>query len=480
MDKKLLENSISAQMLENRTGENEDVTTDVVVVGSGFAGLSAAIAAALAGASVIVLEKRETCGGNSLVSGGTLTVAGSSIQAREGIEDSLELMEQDMLAAGKGLNDHALVKCVARESYPTLQWLTNEIGVRFQDRVDQFGGHSLPRNHTPDNASGAEIIEPLLVKAKELGVEIKTRMALCKLLTDAKVAVVGVEARDRTGCIQKFWANRGVVLATGGFAGDVEFRMLHNPQLTEAIDHTNQPETSAEALTAAIELGAQCLHMNEIQLAPWVSPDEKGYGVAPLLASYTVLAYGVAINPTTGKRFINELADRKLWTDTLFRIGHPCIGIADRAGVQNSGMEVEPYVGQGVIAKFEDLESLASAYLIPQAALHQTIERYNHYVARHRDEEFNKPLRERSKPLSPPYYSVRLWPKVHYTMGGLKIDTKARVIDRSDRPIARLYAAGEVTGGIHGACRLGGCAISECLIFGRIAGQNAAANISIS
>ena len=464
-------------MLEDRTGENGDATTDVIVVGSGFAGLSAAIAAARAGASVIVLEKRETCGGNSLVSGGTLTVAGSPIQAREGIEDSLELMERDMLAAGKGLNDRALVQCVARESYPTLQWLTNEIGVRFKDRADQFGGHSVPRNHTPHNASGAEIVEPLLAKARELGVEIQTQMALCKLLADAGGAVVGVEARDRMGRRPQFQASRGVVLATGGFAGDVAFRMLQVPQLAEAIDHTNQPDTTAEALIAAIELGAQSLHLNEIQLVPWVSPDEKGYGVAPLLASYTVLAYGVAIDPTTGKRFINELADRKHWTDALFRIGHPCIGIADRAGVQNSGMDVEPYVGQGAIAKFEDLESLASAYLVPQAALHQTIERYNHYVDRHRDEEFNKPLRERAKPLSPPYYGVRLWPKVHYTMGGLKIDTKARALDRGDRPIAGLYAAGEVTGGIHGACRLGGCAISECLIFGRIAGKNAATNI---
>ncbi len=459
-----------------------DIVTDVVIVGSGFAGLSAAIAAAQAGVSVILVEKEASCGGNSLVSGGVLTVVGSPIQTREGIADSFALLKQDMLTAGRQLNNVALVETMVQESYPTLQWLTEELGVKFKDRVDQYGGHSVPRNHSPETLSGSAILTAMLTQAKSLGVEIRTQTRLIRLLTTPAQTnttppmVTGVVVKTPDREIKQIGVNQGVVLATGGFSGDRTFLHQQAPHLPTGLDHTNVPHATAEALIEAIRIGAQGIDLDQVQLAPWVSPDETGYGIAPLFASYTVLAYGLAIDPVTGKRFINELADRKTWVDTLLTLGHPCIGIADTAGMENSGIDIEPYLAdRAVVKKFSTLSSLAAEYSIPDTALQQTLDRYNYFVGQlHEDRDFGKSLRDRAKPLNPPFYGVRLWPKVHYTIGGVKIDPQAQVLGVGDLPIAGLYAAGEVTGGMHGACRLGGCAMTECIVFGRMAGQNVA------
>ena len=464
----------------NDMAHTNNAIADVVVVGSGFAGLSAAIAAAEAGASVILLEKENHIGGNSIISGGTVTVVGSPIQAREGIPDSLTLLKSDMCQAGENRNNPLLVDQVIEQSYPTFEWLTNELGVKFKDRVDQYGGHSVPRNYTPEDVSGGAMITALLTKAKELGVEIRTQTCLSKLLvnsqTDTNKILTGVEVQTTqpSAPTQQIKVNQGVVLATGGFSGDTAFRQQYAPHLPPNLDHTNVPNTSASALIEAIRIGAECLDLDQIQLAPWVSPDETGYGIAPLFASYTVLAYGLAVDPVTGKRFINELSDRKKWTDRLLEIGHPCVGIADAGGMQTSGIDIEPHLDVGVVKKFDTLSSLAKAYQIPVEALEQTLRQYNTFVEQHQDPEFGKFIRDSAKPLTAPFYGVRLWPKVHYTMGGLKIDGRARVLGKDEHPIIGLYAAGEVTGGIHGACRLGGCAITECLVFGRIAGREAA------
>lgn len=456
--------------------------TDVAVVGSGFAGLSAAIAAARAGASVILVEKEKSCGGNSRVSGGTLTVVGSPIQKREGIADSFALLKQDMLTAGRQLNNAALVEVLIRESYPTLQWLTDELGVKFKDRVDRYGGHSVPRNHSPETISGSTILTAMLTQATALGVDIRTQTRLTQLLTKNSQAptspiVTGVIIKVREREMQQIEVKRGVVLATGGFSGDRAFLQQQAPHLPPDLDHTNVPNATAEALIEAMRIGGKGVDLEQVQLVPWVSPDETGYGIAPIFASYTMLAYGLAVDPATGKRFINELADRKTWVDTLLTIGHPCIGIADRVGMENSGIDIEPYLvdHRAVVKKFATLSSLAAEYDIPDIELQATLNRYNELVGSLReDREFGKSLCDRAQPLSEPFYGVRLWPKVHYTMGGVKIDTRARVLGVGDIPITGLYAAGEVTGGIHGACRLGGCAITECMVFGRIAGKNVA------
>lgn len=455
---------------------NWDAEFDVVIVGSGFAGLAAAVEAKNADASVIIIEKRQTCGGNSIMSDGLLAVAGTPVQQKEGIEDSPELMYQDMLKAGRNYNNPQLARIVAEQSNLTLKWLINDIGVQLKDRVDQSGGHSVPRTHTPYNTSGTAIIKPFVTKAKELGIEIKTQTFLTRLLQDQDGAVKGVEINkhNHNEATQYIRAKKGVVLATGGFAGDVKLRTHQDPRLTQDIDDTNRSHSTAEALLEAMNVGADSVHLDWIQVAPWTSPDERGYGIAPLFSSYTVFPYGVLIDPATGKRFVNELADRKTRTDAMLKLSQPCIGIADTQGMANSGQNIDPYLKRKVVRKFSNLEDLSTAYGLSCQVLRETLNCYNNYIENLLDEEFNKPIREYSQPIQPPYYAVRLWPKVHYTMGGLKINSQAQVMGLDNQPIQGLYAAGEVTGGIHGISRLGACAVTECLVFGRIAGKNVA------
>lgn len=457
--------------------------TDIVVIGSGFAGLAAAIEAKNAGSSVSILEKMKGFGGNSTISDGVIAAAGTQMQAGAGIEDSPELMYADMLKAGLSLNQPELVRTLTEACADVFQWTIDYLGVKYLDRIDQFGGHSVPRCYTPHNRSGSGIIRQQLLKVKELGMQVRTRVWLQNILKDADGRVCGVVVREgydyadsNSGVSRYIKARKAVILATGGFGNDIEFRTSQDPRLTPEIGSTNKFSTTGEALREAMRIGALPVHLSWIQLGPWASPDEKGYGCGPEFASYIAFAYGIMVDPATGGRFINELADRKIRADAILQIGHPCIGIADQTGVAGSGRDIKHCLRKGVVKKFERIDEIAAFYKIPAATLIATVTRFNRYVENRHDDEFGKPILSNARPLdNPPYFCVRLWPKVHYTMGGVLINSKAQVIDLSNRPIEGFYAAGEVTGGVHGACRLGSCAIADCLVFGRIAGRNAAA-----
>ena len=186
--------------------------------------------------------------------------------------------------------------------------------------------------------------------------------------------------------------------------------------------------------------------------------------------------YGLVVDPATGKRIVNELGDRRTLSDAMLAVGHPCVGISDSRAVDSQGWDISRALAKGVVRKFKRIDDLASAYDIPLKELEATIEKFNGFVRDKLDREFGKPILDDASELNrPPYYGIRLWPKVHFTMGGVRIDVQARVLDLDGLPIEGLFAAGEVAGGVHGACRLGSCAITECLVFGRIAGRNAAA-----
>jgi len=314
--------------------------------------------------------------------------------------------------------------------------------------------------------------------------KIRTKAFLQTILWDSKERICGVLIRDgyeypdaTSGTAKTIKARKAVVLAAGGFANDIELRTSQDPRLTRDIGSTNKYSTTGEALREALRIGAMPVHLSWIQLGPWASPDEKGYGIGPDFASYIAFPYGIMVNPETGSRFVNELADRKIRADAILNIGRPCIGIADQEGIKTSGHPIEHCLRKGVVKKFDQIHEIADYYRIPPHSLKNTIEQFNDYVRHRYDKDFNKPILTAAQPLKfPPYFCIRLWPKVHHTMGGVLINSKAQVLNLSLRPIKGLYAAGEVTGGIHGACRLGSCAIIDCLVFGRIAGRNAAAN----
>lgn len=461
--------------------------TDLIVLGSGIAGLSAAIEAGLSGASVIVFEKMKIPGGNSRISDGGLAAPNNYLQKTMGVADSPELFFKDMMKAGSGINYPHLVKIAADKAAEAVLFIRNDLGVKFQERLDRFGGHSVERCLTTINHSGSDIIKAQISKLKQLGIDIRTRHKMINFIVDKNGGVEGVEiasqynARDES-CkkIDRIRARRGVVLATGGFANDLQFRMLQNPFLNKSVKSTNHQGATAEGLLAALKINALPVHLSHIQMGPWGCEDESGYGKGARFASYCTYPFGILVDPFNGQRVVNEWGNRKERSDAILNTGHPCIGIVDLKGVKESEINLGNSLNQKKIIEFENLAELAGFYGIPFSPLEKTVKNYNSLIKKEKKDQFGKKLDHRAFPLKhPPFYGIRLWPKVHYTAGGIGINSNAQVINYYNQPIPNLYAAGEVCGGIHGASRLGSCALTECIVFGRIAGQQVAQNYSI-
>ena len=460
-----------------------DETVDVVVIGSGLAGLSAAIEANQAGAHVLVLEKMTITGGNTRISDGGVAAPNNYLQKAQGIDDSPEQFCSDMLRAGLGLNHPDLVAVVAEKAAEAIDWTRDTLGVVYKDRLDRFGGHSAARSLTTRSHSGADFTKAQCRILDQLGIEIRTGCRLERLLTDDGDSVCGVAVRSgyrfpdgKSGTLQYLHARQAVVLATGGFGNDIPFRMAQNPVLDDSVQSTNHRGATAEGLVAALAIKAAPVHLSWIQLGPWGCADEKGYGRASSFASYSVFPAGIVVDPATGQRIVNEWADRRKRSEAIFNTGHSCVGIVDAAGGELAADSLAHSLKRGTVKSFETLADIAAAYDMPADRLEKTVASYHELIKAKKSDPFGKPLSQGARLLStPPFYAIRLWPKVHYTSGGLRINTRAQVIDLDHRPISRLFAAGEVCGGIHGASRLGSCALTECIVFGRIAGQQAAA-----
>jgi len=461
---------------------------DVVIIGSGFAGLAAAIEARRTGSSVIVLEKMAVPGGNSTISGGLLAAAGSPLQAEGNIDDSPELMLADMLAAGRDFNHRHLARIVAEQSNETLLWTIHELGVKYKPRLTHLGGHSVPRTYSTANTSGSGIIKPMLVKCREMNIALRLKNFLSQFIVDESGAMEGIEVREdyifpnrESGSVKRIRAKKAVVLAAGGFSQDKEFRAIQNPMLTEDIECTNHRGATAESLIMALKANATPVHLSMIQLGPWASRDEEGFGVGSMFSMLAGFPYGILIDLITGDRFVNEQADRKLLVDAMLSCSEESIAIVDKMGVRHAST-LDQCLKRGVVRKYDTIEELAMANQVPLVNLKHTIDSYNAMIEQGRDDKFGKPLPKDLLPMRhPPYYSIRLVSKVHHCMGGIRINTQAQVLlIGTDKPIGRFYAAGEIVGGIHGASRLGSNAIPECLIFGRIAGGNAAGETSRS
>lgn len=457
-------------------------TYDVVVIGSGFAGLAAAIEAKNAGASAVVIEKMAVHGGNSIINGGDFCAPGTRLQKEAGVQDSPDLMYNDMMKAGLYLNHPELARTVADQAKDALEWCENYIGAKFT-RLNFHGGHSVKRANQTANASGSEVVNKMLGKARALGVEVQTRTKMVRFIANKDGRIVGIEVRtgykfpdEKSGKTAYIKARKAVILTSGGFSEDLKLRQIEDPRLTDKFGTTNQPGATGEALLAACMAGAMDVQMDWIQLGPWTSPDEKGFGHVPLFCERLV-GYGPMIDPVKGKRFFKETGNRKERADAIILLGHPVIIMGDSYSVpkQVFPRALEKGLESGAVKKFDTLEALAKNYNIPLSAFQQEIARWNSFVEKKKDDDFDCMIFKDARPTaSPPFFAARLWPKVHHTMGGLVIDKNAQVFGLDFKPLKGLYAAGEVTGGVHGAVRLGGVAMADCLVFGRIAGKNAA------
>lgn len=314
-----------------------DEEYDVIVVGTGFSGLAAAAKAAERGYKVLILEKMGRVGGNSVINGGGMAVPMNKYQKKHGIEDSGDKFIADCLKAGLGINHVEMLQTIVKRSNDALEFAL-KCGAKFQDvKPAWFGGHSAPRTLVTENMSGSGIIQPMAAFVEKLpGCKILTRAKMDDfVMSNDGTAVLGVTARinyrfdknllnddieNKSGEKKVYRAKKGVILASGGFAMDKVFRKMQDPRIAEDQDATNHDGATAGAMLKAFQIGAMPVHIDWIQQGPWASPDERGFGVAPLLTQQGLFVHGIAVDVRNGKRFMNEMADRKTRADAEYVI----------------------------------------------------------------------------------------------------------------------------------------------------------------
>ena len=304
-----------------------DESVDIVIVGSGFAGLAAAIEAHDAGSSVKIIEKMDKPGGNSWINGGQVATAGSALQKKQGIVDSPDLMFSDMMKAGLQLNYPHLARAVAEQSNAAVEWTMKRLGAEFKEHINTMGGHSVPRVLQTANGHGSEIVSKQVDALKKDGVVIELKTRLTRLVQDSTGRVVGIEVRKgceygvlESGTRKTIRAMKGVILASGGFSGDIRFRTTQAPELDGSFKTTNHPGANSEGLIAALRIGASPVQLDQIQLLPLTSPDDEGFGSANGFIAGAGMPLGLLIDPQTGKRFVSELANRKIQSDAIVAI----------------------------------------------------------------------------------------------------------------------------------------------------------------
>lgn len=493
--------SASAASLDAKASASPafDRTVDVLVIGSGFAGAAAALAAAEAGAEVEIVEKMAFAGGNSALSGGMMAVPGSSVQKKQGIEDSPEKLAADMLRIGQGLGDIELVLALCNDAADTFEW-TRRHGVVWNETLTGKGGHSAKRCMVTKEGTGQGILKPFYAELAQKGVRVRTKTFVSRILRDDpdptdpySGAVTGVELREGyvfgkpdSGELVRIGVRRGIVLAYGGFAADKAYRRRLDPKLSDDLKTTNQPGATSEMWREASRIGAQIIQADWIQCLPTCSPKEEGMGLATHFADIAGALYGCWVSSLTGARFASEFADRKVLTDAIIGVmakGGLALAVADANGVAEME-KVRPgllkkVLEAGVVTEHASPEALAKAYGMDPAAFEAGIRDYNALVRAGKDTAFGRPLEKAAKELAldrGPWYASVMSPKIHHCMGGVAVSAATEVLDVvTDRPIPGLYAAGECTGGIHGAVRIGACAVMDCLVNGRKAGAAAAA-----
>lgn len=460
-----------------------EIDTDIVIVGGGGAGLTAAVEATQAGSSVVVVEKNGFVGGNTILSGGIYNAPDPELQEPEGIEDSEELFYEQTYEAGDEVANPELVKVLTSQADDGLEWLKS-IGMEFRDDIGQGAGSLYPRTHTAVKPNGTGFIDAFMENLDESGnAQILTETtAEHIIMEDGKAA--GIKATNFDGSDLTINAKQGVVVTTGGFAKNpemvVEYKNAEKwPNLDEKTISTNLGSITGDGITMSEEVGADLVDMDQMQFLYLGIPDR-----GPITGVLDLQAEKVLFVNNEGERFVREDGRRDVISKAIFEQPGGTYWMVHSSDVLDfdtaKTVEQEDFkkvVGEGKYGwvQADTLEELAEKMDVPYENLKKSFDDYNKsFDDKVEEDEFGRtlftyPMKEG------PYAAVPRTPALHHTMGGLKIDERAHVLDKDGNPIPGLFAAGEVTGGIHGTNRVGGNAVVDLVVFGRIAGQNAAA-----
>ena len=457
-----------------------DETHEIVVVGAGGAGMAAAVKAAQTGAKdILVLEKLAFTGGNTLIAQGFINAADPVRQPRQGIKDSPENHMKQTLAAGDFRGDPERVKVLCDNAYGAITWLES-LGMKFKDNVIQIFGALYPRSHIPALPKGQGYGTVLTKAAKELGVQVHTGLGVTEIIREEQFAgrVIGVKVQPAKGPARFIRATKAVVLAAGGFSGNRYLRELHDPRV-KGLGTDNLPGSTGEVAMAAVRVGAYLVGMDFIQSTPGAPAGKK----MKLLLNFNV--NGSIYVDKRGNRIVNEGERRDVIRDAVLgtpeRYGYT---VCDNTNFMSYDAVNRKAIMEGI--KINEawtaptIRELAEKMGVDPDGLEKTIKRYNEvFVKNGRDDDFHKqPVNLTKRIEDGPFWACYTGMTVHHTMGGINTNVKAQALDWEGKVIPGLYAAGEITGGIHGTNRVGGNAVLDCFVFGQIAGENAAKEVA--
>ena len=444
--------------------EGESKAADIVVIGAGGAGMTAAIKAVQDGATnVVIVEKTAMAGGNTLRATGGLNAAETTFQDRDGIEDSIQLFIDDTMKGGKNINDPELVKYMAENSAEALYW-ANDLGADLTV-VGLFGGASVKRIHRPSDTSavGPVLVKTLLNKIEELKIPVLYNTKADAILTDDNGAVCGVKVTDENGT---YTINcKAAVLATGGFGANSEMVVQYKADLA-GFGTTNAASATGDGIAMGTAVGAATVDMEQIQTHPTVHPETQ------TMYTEAVRGNGAILVNKEGARFTDEMGTRDVVSAAILEQTDGQAWLVFDQAVRDSLKAIEGYISAGIVTEAATVEELATAIGADPATLKATMDKVAETVNTGAEDEFGRagmelPLTEAN------FYACLVAPAIHHTMGGLKINTEAQVLKEDGTAIPGLFAAGEVTGGVHGANRLGGNAVTDIVVFGRTAGASA-------
>ena len=449
----------------------EGQTYDVIVIGAGGAGMTAAMSAHDGGARVLLLEKMAVAGGNTVCAEGGMNACCTKVQEAEGIEDSVELFASDTFEGGHELGNMDLITFMCENSNAALERL-EERGMHLT-KLSTSGGASVKRIHRPEDGSavGTYLVSHMCEQCEQRGVAAVTQMRVEEILTDGG-AVSGVRACDlRTGASVTFGA-RAVIVTSGGFGANHEMLAQYRPELLHAVT-TNQPGATGDGIGLAQAIGADTVDMDQIQVHPTVEQSTS------TLLSEGIRGDGAVLVNTDGNRFVNELLTRdKVSAAEWEQPGAGAFAVFDKS-VYDSNKSVESkFASKGLAMVADTLEELGEKMGVPADAFVKTMSDYNDAIENGTDDPQGRE-KARNPIVDAPFYAIKVAPGIHHTMGGLRINTDTEVLDADGNAIAGLFAAGEVTGGIHGGNRLGGNAICDINVFGHQAAVSALAYLGI-